>query len=520
MKFLHAVNFKRESKLHEKKEYPKLPENVQGVVPKKELLDLMPWDVVREFQAFVFDKKGQAVKIGAVNPDNPELQKYAEKKFGDTIAWFLATKNDIALVLKNHTHDFKNEIRQLIESRLETNGNMTKLVDSVIRYAFTEKASDIHVEPVRDETQIRFRVDGALHIVATLARDTHAALVARFKILANLKIDEYRRPQDGRIEPEEFPDTSLRVSTVPTLYGEKIALRVMDDSNKNLSIRHLGFSEGQEGRLLENIEKPYGMIITSGPTGSGKTTTLYALLQLLKKDGMNISTLEDPIEYALHGVNQIQVNPRADLTFASGLRSLLRQDPDIIMVGEVRDSETAVMATNAAMTGHLVFTTIHTNDAASAFTRLLEMHVGDFVVSSTVNLVIAQRLVRKVCDACATKRKLSAIVLKKLKERTDIAAVLEGAEKGFLDALQKKTFRVGAGCAACFETGYLGRIGIFEFLEPNKQIHDLILQHVPSERIKAAAEKEGFKDMIIDGVEKVAAGITTFEEVLRVTKTS
>lgn len=494
--------------------YPDLPKNLIGIVPTKELLNLMPRELVQEFRAFIFDKNPK-IKIGAVNPDNKVLQNYAKEKFGDNVAWFCATDKDVALILKNYSHDFQNEVSQLASNALEKNNNVTKIVDNIIHYAFNKKASDIHIEPVRNKTMVRFRIDGRLHNIFELPKKIHQALIARFKILGNLKIDEYRRPQDGRIEPEAFPNTSLRISTIPTLFGEKVALRVLDELNKNLSLESLGLSKEQQEVVLENIEKPFGMIVASGPTGSGKTTTLYGLLKLLKKEGLNISTLEDPIEYVLPGVNQTQTNQRVKLNFASGLRSLLRQDPDVIMVGEIRDSETANMAANAAMTGHLVLTTIHTNDAPSSFVRFLEMKVEDFVISSTINLVIAQRLVRRVCTHCATQKKLNPVIIEKIKERKDIMKVLKKRKKGRLKNL---TFLKGKGCKECFQTGFLGRIGIFELLAPNKEIHDLVLKHESASRIRKAAEKKGFKDMIEDGIDKIFEGKTTFEEVLRTTK--
>ena len=500
------------------KDYPKIPTKLKNTILQKELLELMPWELMKEFQAFVFEKNSDEVKIGAVNPKNTTLQRYARERLGKKVAWFSATEDDMAIILNNHTPDFKNEISHLAQTSLETNDNITRIVDSIIKHAITEKSSDIHIEPLRNETAVRFRIDGVLHTVLSLPRNIHSPLIARLKILANLKIDEYRRPQDGRIEPEEFPNTSLRVSIMPTLFGEKIVLRVLDESTKNISINELGFSEEQKNIILENIEKPFGMIVASGPTGCGKTTTLYAFLQLLKKDGINISTLEDPVEYTLPGVNQIQINPRFDLTFASGLRALLRQDPNVMMVGEIRDSETATMAANAAMTGHLVFTTIHTNDAASAFTRFLEMKVEDFVVSSTIILVIAQRLVRKVCNECATRKKIDAVVLKKIKERTDVMEALERKQPGISQELEKHNFRVGRGCEKCFQTGYLGRVGLFELLTPTKEIHDAILNHTSAEQIKAVAVKNGFHDMVTDGIDKIFEGITTFDEVLRTTR--
>jgi len=270
--------------------------------------------------------------------------------------------------------------------------------------ALERKASDIHIEPTRGTTIVRLRIDGRLHEIFRLSETLHTTAIARLKVLANLKIDESRLPQDGRIE-QDNTGVSFRVSIVPTLYGEKAVLRLLTDSNKDLDMDVLGFSKKQQEIIMRNIDKPYGMIVASGPTGSGKTTTLYALVSKLMKADLNISTLEDPIEYALSGVNQIQVNTRIGLTFASGLRSLLRQDPDIIMIGEIRDIETMSMATNAALTGHLVFATMHTNDAPSALTRFLEMKVEDFVVASIVNLIVAQRLVRRICRNCKEKKR-------------------------------------------------------------------------------------------------------------------
>lgn len=482
-------------------------------------LNLMPFDLIKEFRAFVIEKKRDYIKIAAVNPNNPILQQYIRKTFSENIEWIKTTEDELASILKNYKHDFRAEISQLTSEARETNNNISQVVNRIIKYAISERASDIHIEPIRNGINIRFRVDGILHMVLQLPRNVHQAIIANLKILANLKIDEYRRPQDGRIELEDLPNISFRISIMPTLFGQKAALRILHDSEEIISMQDLGFSGKEEGIIIDNIKKPFGMIIASGPTGSGKTTTLYALLQLLKKEGFNISTLEDPIEYVLDEVNQIQINPRVDLTFPSGLRSLLRQDPDVIMVGEIRDSETAIMAANAALTGHLVFTTLHTNDAASAFIRLLEMKVEDFVISSTVNLVVAQRLVRKICDNCAIEEKLDPVILKKINERKDVVRALEEKEKGLSNKIKNRTFRIGKGCEKCFQTGYLGRLGIFELLTPNKEIHDLVLNHGSAEDIELAAKKSGFNDMITDGLEKVFEGITTFSEILRETKT-
>lgn len=497
--------------------YPVLTEEMKKSTPNKECLSLIPDELVREFKAFVLDKGEKAVTIAAVDPDNQTLRRFTADRFGDAVSWFRASDEDIANVLRNYPRDFKAEITSLMEKNVGTNGYTTAVVERLIQYAIQENASDVHIEPTKNETVVRFRVDGILHKVLSFPKDTHQPIVARLKIIANLKIDEYRRPQDGRIEPEGLSNTSLRISTVPTLYGEKVALRLLDDSHENFDVARLGFSKEQVEILRRNIEKPFGMVVTSGPTGAGKTTTLYALMNLLEREGINISTLEDPIEYTLEQANQIQVNPRVGLTFTSGLRSLLRQDPDVIMVGEIRDTDTVGMAANAALTGHLVFTTIHTNDASSVLTRFLEMEVEDFVVSTIINLVIAQRLVRKVCDGCGKAEKISPAILKKIEERADVVSELSSRGMS-INSLKTKKFRSGKGCDFCLGTGYRDRIGIFELLEPNQKMCDLVLEHASADKIRAVARESGLRDIISDGIGKILEGKTTFEEVLRTTR--
>ncbi len=495
-----------------------LPSQFKGIIPKDDCFHILPIELVREFKAFAFEKDGEDLAIAAVDPHLKSLHTYLSKSFKGNIEWFHALPEDVDFIVENYNRDYKKEITDLTIQSIEKGDTISLIVDKIISHAFKEKASDVHIEPSRDDTTIRFRIDGVLQKTHSIPKKFHSSIIARFKVLANLKIDESRRPQEGRIEPKGFLNTLLRISTVPTLFGEKIVLRILDDSNKSLLLSDLGFSPEQQKMLIRNIEKPFGMIIASGPTGSGKTTTLYGLLQLIRKDGINISTLEDPIEYILSGVNQIQINSRFDLTFAHGLRALLRQDPDIIMVGEIRDSETAVMATDAAMTGHLVFSTLHTNNAPSVFVRLLEMSVEDFVIASTVNFIIAQRLVRKVCNHCAVKEPLSEATYKKVLDRSDILNVLNKEYNINPELLQKEGFKRGVGCNHCFQSGYVGRIGIYECLELNKEIHDLILAQKSSEIIKEAAERNGFKDMVSDGVFKVLEGITTFDEVIRTTR--
>jgi type II secretory ATPase GspE/PulE/Tfp pilus assembly ATPase PilB-like protein len=482
------------------------------------LFELIPAEVIRELRAFICERGESEITVAAVSPENSLCAEYLKKNFTEKVTWLHLPQKEFSAIMNDSVVDFKKEISRLLITETETNGNVALLVEYIIRYALLEKASDIHVEPGRTETSVRFRKDGMLHYVFTFPKKLHSAVIARFKILANAKIDEYRRPQDGRIEIADIPDVSFRVSFIPTLHGEKIALRILDDSGQALSLNDLGFSKTQEKILLENIEKPFGMIITSGPTGSGKTTTLYALLQTLKNDSINISTLEDPVEFSLAGVNQMQINPRLDISFAAGLRAFLRQDPDVIMVGEIRDTETMEMSANAAMTGHMVLTTIHTNDAPSAFVRFLEMGVDDFVLTSIVNLIIAQRLVRRICDKCAKNISLDKAIYEKIHTRRDITDALFESGIGVISELADRKFRKGTGCDACMHTGYKGRMGIYELLLPTKEVRELILKHASAEEIRKAAKKEGFEDMVTDGIKKALNGQTTIEEILRVTR--
>ncbi len=495
-----------------------IPEEFKNKNPGKDLLDIIPIELIREFKAFVFDKKDNTIHIGAEDPELEALRLYLKNTFPGKIVWYKAKEEDVNFILENYAIDFKQEILSLLNTDLEKKGLVSDLIDLTISYALVQKVSDVHIEPTAEEIRVRFRIDGLLYKMFSIPLSLQSEMITRFKVLANLKIDESRRPQEGRIDRKLFTGILLRISIVPTLFGEKVVMRVMDDSNKDLNLEDLGFSQQHQEIISKNIDKPYGMILVSGPTGSGKTTTLYCLLQLLKKDGVNISTLEDPIEYALQGVNQIQINKRVDLTFSSGLRALLRQDPDVIMVGEVRDSETAIMASDAAMTGHLVFSTVHTNNAPSVFIRLLEMGVEDFVIASTINFIIAQRLVRRICPDCAEKKPLDKAIVKKIMNHEGILSVLKNKYGMDERSLHKNAFVTGKGCETCIHSGYSGRIGIYELLDVNKKIHDMILAKRPAADIKEALKESGYVDMVEDGVDKVMKGITTFPEVIRTTK--
>jgi type IV pilus assembly protein PilB len=383
-----------------------------------------------------------------------------------------------------------------------------ELVDLFVEYAYSAKASDVHIEPTKDTTRFRFRVDGILYDLfdkTRISRDLHQEIISRIKVLAGLRTDEHHVPQDGRfkVKIEDFGDVDVRVSIEPTYYGENSVLRVLAET-QSYELTSLGFSPADLKRVEAAIQKPYGMILANGPTGSGKTTTLYTILKRLNKPEISIITIEDPIEYSLPGTTQIQTNIQAGLTFANGLRSILRQDPNIIMVGEIRDEETASIAVNAALTGHLVLSTLHTNDAATTFPRLIDMGIPPFLVASTVNVAMGQRLVRMICQDCKTKVALTPEEVKSVRE-----ILPELSEKNAV-------FYKGKGCDACNNTGYKGRIGIREVLAVNEDIRQLIMNRANAAQIKEEAVKNGMTTMIKDGLEKALKGITSIEEILRI----
>lgn len=380
---------------------------------------------------------------------------------------------------------------------------ITKLVNLVIAQAVDEKASDIHIEPEAKRTRIRYRIDGIMHEVSSPPSHLHNSIVSRIKIMARMDIAETRVPQDGRFEFKfENRSIDVRVSTFPIIYGEVVVMRLLDKQAMIFSLADLGFTEENLAKFKEMYSRPYGIILVTGPTGSGKTTTLYATLQSINSPERNIVTVEDPVEYELPGIRQSQINPKAGLVFANALRSLLRQDPDIILVGEIRDLETSSVAIEAALTGHLVFSTLHTNDAPGALTRLVDMGVEPFLISSSVAGVIAQRLVRKICSNCKVPQEVTKEVLDHFKELKD----------------KKLTFYHGKGCKSCRNTGYKGRSGIFEMLTLNPEIQDLIMKKASSNQVKEVAVRSGMKTLREDGIAKVIAGMTTLDEVLRVTQ--
>jgi type IV pilus assembly protein PilB len=492
--------------------------NIKRKVISDEVLKLIPEKMARNYRMVPFGKEKDKLQIAFENPEDFEALEFAKRQTGLQVVVYYASKEDINKALGQYKRNIKADFDKVIaenvkkasvEENLEKAAEklpIIKILDTLLNYAVAERASDIHIETQSDEVIVRYRIDGALRDIVKLPRGIETALVARIKILSNLKIDEHRTPQDGRHKfaiDEEI--IALRISIIPGFFGENVVMRILKETARPLSLEELGIS-GQGLELLrENITKPHGMILVTGPTGSGKTTTLYSILNILNNIEVKICTIEDPIEYGISRVNQVQVNTKTGLTFAAGLRSFLRHDPDIIMVGEIRDQETAEIAIHAALTGHLVLSTLHTNTAAGAVPRFIDMGAEEFLLASTVNVIIAQRLVRKICNACITKYSPKPDLLKRLSKELD------------LDFKNQKFYK-GKGCEECGNKGYSGRIGIYEVLSVTESVRDLITQRATSEEIQKKAVAEGMITMLQDGLDKVSSGSTTIEEVLRVVR--
>jgi type II secretory ATPase GspE/PulE/Tfp pilus assembly ATPase PilB-like protein len=386
--------------------------------------------------------------------------------------------------------------------------SLVDLVDSFVEYAYASGASDVHIHPESDGIRLRFRIDGLLQDIfekGKVSQTLHQEIITRIKVMSGLRTDEHLSPQDGRfkINVKDFGDIDVRVSIMPTYHGENAVLRILAESH-SYTLNDLGFSEKDFAKVERAIKRPYGMILANGPTGSGKTTTLYTILKELNNPQLSIITIEDPIEYSLAGTTQTQVNAKSGLTFASGLRSILRQDPNIVMVGEIRDDETASISVNAALTGHLVLSTLHTNDSATTFPRLIDIGVPPFLIASTVNIAMGQRLIRKICEACKTERTLTDA------DKKSIADMVPES------LITSKVFYVGKGCDKCNSTGYSGRIAIRELLEVDDDIRELVAKRASAQEIKNTAIKNGMTTMLMDGAEKASKGITTLEEVIRI----
>ncbi|MCD6225510.1 Flp pilus assembly complex ATPase component TadA [bacterium] len=504
--------------------------NLETVGFSPQSLTLIPQNLAEYYHLVPFevDQKKKTLSVAMVNPLDLETIEFLEKKTGYRIIAYLASRRQIEEAInQSYAHQLTEEVTQALEEtkrgKLKTAPDLdhleevikeapiARVVSTILEYAVKSRASDIHIEPEENETRVRYRIDGILQEKLRLPRRIHDAVVSRIKILSHLKIDEKRVPQDGRFTfIADGEEIDLRVSTAPTVYGEKVVMRLLKKSQKIPTLPELGLRGKALRDFQEAITRPHGMIIVCGPTGSGKTTTLYSALSQISTTKVNVMTIEDPVEYQIEGVNQVQVNPRAGLTFSSALRSFLRQDPDIIMVGEIRDEETAALAVHAALTGHLVFSTLHTNDAAGAAPRLIDMKVEPFLLVSSLTAVVGQRIVRRICPHCKEEYTPPPEV------KENVAQVLGN----LLDDEKKKNLKLyrGRGCTECNNTGYYGRIGIFEVLTVDEAISQLILKRATASEIQKAAVKKGMITMMQDGYLKAVEGITSVEEVLRVAK--
>lgn len=517
-----------------------------GKAPKinKEVVGIISEDVARKYKMAVFEKAENVAKIAMVDPQDFEalnvlrfIAENAKVEFEIYLTESGVLENivdqyggaekavaEAMMSLQESDYDELFEMQREDETKKDEviqDAPVTKLLSVIIKHAIEGKASDIHIEPVDKECRVRFRVDGILHSSLSVPKEVGRAVISRIKILSNLKIDEKRKPQDGRFRVvENGHPVDFRVSTLPVVDGEKVVLRLLDKENKVVDLETMGlYGRGREV-ALKHIRDPYGIILITGPTGSGKSTTLYSFLQILNKEERNIITLEDPVEYSIEGINQSQIRPEIGYTFASGLRSILRQDPNVIMVGEIRDGETAELSIHAALTGHLVFSTLHTNSSIGAIPRMVDMGIEPFLLSSSLQVVAAQRLVRKICSGCKEEVEVPNSVLEFVKK--ELAEINPEEIKAYgVDVAAGLKFFQGKGCEACNKSGYKGRVAIFEALEIDNEIKEIITEKRDNEQdIERHAKKQGMVTIKQDGILKALKGLTTLSEVERVTEGS
>ncbi|MCH7604697.1 type II/IV secretion system protein [Patescibacteria group bacterium] len=507
-----------------------------------EVLRIIPEPIAKSHNIIAFRKKGQNLEVAMLDPEDLATIDFIKKKSNLKILPRLTTPESIKQVLQQYSKTLEAEFGDIIKKEVtgikavqergesqEEEEELAKvaeelpvirIVDTLLKHAILQRASDIHIEPTEKEVIVRYRIDGVLRDAMVLPKQAASGIVARIKVLSNLRLDEHRLPQDGRfkIETDEYK-YSARVSVLPVFNGEKIVMRLLSETSKAFTLEELGLRGDALEQIHKNLRSPVGMILVTGPTGSGKTTTLYAMMEILNTPEVNISTVEDPIEYRMPRINQTQVYPKIGLTFGSGLRSLLRQDPDILMVGEIRDEETASLAINAALTGHLVLSTLHTNDAAGAIPRLTDMGVEPFLTSSTLNIILAQRLVRKLCEGKEEYR-ISKEDIKDLSAYCDFDKILTVMREEKIITTEQKTIEDIPFWRAKPEKdcpdGYKGRIGIYEVLPVTESIKQLIIENATSGKIQQQAKSEGMMTMVEDGFIKATQGLTTIEEVLRV----
>lgn len=486
--------------------------NLDKIDIPHQVISLIPEDMAAERKTIIFENNNGVLGVAMQDPQDLETIETIKKTIGPQykIATYVATSTGLKNALKAYKQRVVNVQAGGIVKVDETGLSAIALVEDFLEYAVREEASDIHIEPMPEHILIRVRVDGVLNDYKVLSINQHSPITARIKILSNLKIDEQRLPQDGQFsyQTKTGQKISLRVSIIPTVYGEKTVLRILKTQQIKFNLDELGFLPEDQKAVGKILQRTHGMFLVTGPTGSGKTTTLYTVLGLLNRPDVNIVTIEDPVENRILRVNQTQVNSDISLTFASGLRSILRQDPDIVMVGEIRDKETSVIAINAAMTGHLVFSSVHANTAAGAIPRMLDLGCEPFLLASTLNMIIAQRLVRILCPKCRVTIPISQAIRERLRETRG------GIAKGVTSVLTDNF--IPKGCPHCLNTGFRGRLGIFEILLIDDDIKELIVAKASSDKIWDTARAKGPKTMLEDGLIKVSKGITSIEEVFRV----
>jgi type IV pilus assembly protein PilB len=500
-------------------DYKKIPFVVLSKIAiPEEAFRIIPERLARKYKAIPFARDKTGIKVAMTDPTNVLIPEMIARKTGQKVYAYLATERDIYNKLFLYRRDLQKTFDSLVSEQVRSTGRassieapIAKIVQLIIQYAYQDRASDIHIEPEEKDMLVRFRVDGILHDVLFLPVKLHEQISTRIKVLSSLRTDEHMSPQDGKMRVQlDEENLDIRVSILPVLYGEKIVLRLLASHFRQFSLTDLGMSDTDLQKVTNAFKKSFGMILSTGPTGSGKSTSIYSVLKIINTRDKNITTIEDPVEYRLKGINQIQVNQKTNLTFAAGLRSILRQDPNVILVGEIRDTETAGISVNAALTGHLVLSTLHTNDAAGALPRLIDMKVEPFLVASTVSVIIGQRLVRKICEMCKASQDIS---VDQLMQNLPAEIV-----KKYFGAKKDARIYAGKGCEVCHFTGYSGRLGIFEVLEVTNNIKQLISEKNDADAIVKQAVADGMPTMLDDGLSKVIKGVTTIEEVLRVTK--
>lgn len=522
-----------------------LPYHLHGdEAVSEKALNFLPEGIASTYNMVCYEWEGQDIKIGMVEPNLKAMEAVNFLALDDKlkVSYHLISRTSWQRIFKQY-QKMEEEISSALEIKAQEDNDdldilktedeslnndeninsapVSRIVSVIIRHAVDARASDIHIEPYDKESRVRYRIDGILHTSLTLPKSIHNAIIARIKVMAKLKLDETRIPQDGRIRLNiNKRSIDFRISTLPLASQEKVVMRILDTAKGAPALAELGFNSNSLKVLNAATQKTSGIILVTGPTGSGKTTTLYSLLDILNKEGVNISTLEDPIEYEMKGINQSQVRPKVGFTFATGLRSLLRQDPNIIMVGEIRDEETAELSIHASLTGHLVVSTLHTNDAIGAIFRLLDMKIERFLLASTLHTVVAQRLARKLCDRCKEEITLPEQeihdMIEKLRSVPEAIIKVELPNLASIDDLSQQTFYKSVGCSHCEKTGYKGRVAISEVIEINDQLKDMINGGDKNFNIEAVMKSQDFISILQDGIVKVSQGLTTMEEVLRV----